>query len=111
VVKDNYPELEKIHKLFDVVEEDSDICISVGGDGTLLKAVNEFDGPVLPIGGRSEKSLGFYADFRVQDMDLVLEQLLQGYTIERYRKIGFEFEGLKHYALNEVRLFRGDCKK
>ena len=109
VVKKKYSELEKIHKLFDVVDENADICIAVGGDGTLLKAVSEFDGPVLPIGGRTERSLGFYSDFRVQDMDLVLEQLLQGYTIEKHRKIGFEFKGKKHYALNEVRLFRGDC--
>ncbi len=109
VIKKNYPELEKVYQLFDVVETKADICISVGGDGTLLKAVSEFDGPVLPIGGRSEKSLGFYADFRVQDMDVALDQLLQGHTIEEFRKIEFEFKGKKHYALNEVRLFRGDC--
>ncbi|MFX1520470.1 MAG: NAD(+)/NADH kinase [Promethearchaeota archaeon] len=109
VAKKDYPELEKIHTLFDVVEENAEICISVGGDGTLLKAVNEFDGPVLPIGGQSEKSLGFYADFRIQEMDIALEQLLQGYVIEKHRKIGFEFKGKKHYALNEVRIFRGDC--
>ena len=60
VIKKNYPELEKVYQLFDVVETNADICISVGGDGTLLKAVSEFDGPVLPIGGVSEKSLGYY---------------------------------------------------
>ena len=44
--KKNYPELKKLYSKFDV-SDDAEICLAVGGDGTFIKAANEFDGPIL----------------------------------------------------------------
>ena len=106
--KRDYPEVKKIYEKFDVVEKDADVCIAIGGDGTLLRAAMEFDGPILPIGERSRKSLGFYSDFGIDELDEALQQLMEGFSIEEYRKLEFEFKNKKYSVVNEVRVFRGN---
>ena len=45
------------------------MCLAVGGDGTFIKAANEFDGPILPV--RSFSSF------------LSITELVRGFSIDR----------------------------
>ena len=57
ISKKNYPKLKKLYSKFDI-SEDAEVCLAVGGDGTFIKAANEFDGPILPV--RSDSTFTAY---------------------------------------------------
>lgn len=55
-----------------------DIILSLGGDGTLLKAAHLTELETIPLAGINLGSLGFMADIEVEDIDQAVEALLQG---------------------------------
>lgn len=110
VKKKDYPELRKLYETFDV-SEDGEICLAVGGDGTFLEATREFKGPILPVRGGEKDSLGFHADFAVEDMDEIINGLkCNSYTIEEYSKLKMTYKGRVYNAVNDVSLFRASPK-
>ncbi|MDQ1280337.1 MAG: kinase [Thermoproteota archaeon] len=110
VKKKEYPQLKKLHESFDI-SEDSEVCLAVGGDGTFLEAAREFKGPILPIRGGEKDSLGFHADFTVEDIDEIISELKQNsYTVEEYSKLKITCKGRVYNAVNDVVLFRASPK-
>jgi len=105
ISKKNYPELKKFYSEFSV-SEDAKICIAVGGDGTFIKAANEFECPILPIRSNEKNSTGYYADVSFKDIKFIIKSLLsRNYKVEEIgRKIEVEYEKSKYYAVNEILL-------
>ncbi len=105
ISKKNYPELKKFYTAFRVSRRGA-ICLAIGGDGTFIKAANEFDGPILPIRSDEKESTGYYADVSLEDIDLIINRLKKKkYRVEELsRKIELIYNGKKYYGVNEILL-------
>ncbi|MFV0255314.1 MAG: NAD kinase [Erysipelotrichaceae bacterium] len=91
------------------LENDSpDLVISVGGDGTVLAAVQKYlaDLERVVFLGVNTGTLGFFTDYQGDEIDCMIEELLSEkvFTIEKKRLIVGDVAGKKYYALNEIRL-------
>ena len=62
------PELKGKHSEFDGDDFDADFVISIGGDGTLLKAASRVGTKQTPIIGVNMGRLGFLADIGADDI-------------------------------------------
>ncbi len=105
VSKKNYPELKKLYGAFNVSQK-GDICLAIGGDGTFIKAANDFDCPILPIRSEEKQSTGYYADVSLNDIDFIVESLKKRrYRVEELsKKIGLSYNGKKYFGINEILL-------
>lgn len=89
-----------------------DMAISLGGDGTFLKAARCIGATGIPIVGINTGRLGFLADVSADDMETFFEHLHAGrYTIRERGLleliIGDDTEHPK-YALNEIAVSKHD---
>lgn len=102
--RDDYPELRKLRKAFNVVSKGGEICIALGGDGTFVHAAMKHDIPILPIRVEENGSSGFYADFSSKYIDKVISGLNSGmYRIENAgNKLELIYNGRSYYAVNEI---------
>lgn len=75
----------------DVKRDDIDLLVSLGGDGTLLRAARSVFGRGIPVLGINLGSLGFLTSVSAQGIDGGLRQVLSGgYTIEKRRTLEAE---------------------
>ena len=91
---------------------DLDMAISLGGDGTFLKAARYVGDTGIPIVGINTGRLGFLADVSANEMELFFAQLHEGHHIVRERSlleliIGDDIEH-PSYALNEITVSKHD---
>lgn len=78
------------------VNQDTDLVMVLGGDGTILKAARELAGDV-PILGVNMGTVGFLCNFEGIDIDKYLEPILAGYyTVEERMML-------------EVKVFEDSC--
>lgn len=83
-----------------------DIIIAIGGDGTIIKASHLY--PNAVIFGIHTGHLGFYANYSVDELDLVIDDINNNsYSIERLKLLSCEIEDslgniIKENALNEI---------
>ncbi len=95
------------------VEEDIDFVISLGGDGTFLKAASRVGDRQIPIIGVNMGRLGFLADVLPSEIEEALNNVLTGnYTIEEHAVIQAEttdgvLEG-SPFALNDIAVLKRD---
>ncbi len=88
----------------------TDLVISVGGDGTLLKVSRIFQdiSPLIlpvPCGRRTV----LYEDIDPSQIDTVIEKLLKGeFTIQLLDRIRIHYENSDYHALNEIALISVD---
>jgi len=82
-------------------EIDTDIIITVGGDGTILKTLEYLDGKVF---GINEGRLGYLTEVEPEEAIEGLERVLNDdYHIEKRRKLQVSLNGERLYdALNEA---------
>lgn len=90
-----------------------DVMISIGGDGTFLRAVSIIRDFGIPIVGINSGRLGFLANISREDMEESLIALMKGhYSIEQRSVIEVETDNGKidefPYALNEVSVQKKD---
>jgi NAD+ kinase len=80
---------------------DSDIIITVGGDGTILKTLEYLDGKVF---GINEGRMGFLTEVQPEQAIAGLERILkEDFSIEERQKIKVTLNGERLYdALNEA---------
>jgi len=93
---------------FEVVEEEADLCIAIGGDGAFLRMIKKtnFNSNTYYI-GINTGTLGFAQEVKVEDLDSFIDKLNNNeYKIE---EIGVEEVTVTHskgtskfYALNEI---------
>lgn len=91
----------------------ADYVISMGGDGTFLKAAVRVGIKSIPLIGINMGRLGFLADVLPGEVETALQAVLEGnYNIEEHTAIqistnGGDFDG-SHYALNDIAVLKRD---
>lgn len=100
-------------EVFDDDKIEADYVISLGGDGTFLKAAGKVGARGIPIIGINMGRLGFLADVAPNEVEAALDEIYQGtHRIESHSVIGLEVEGdaleISPYALNDISLLKRD---
>ena len=100
-------------KVFADDDFDADIVISMGGDGTFLKAASRVRQKMIPILGINMGRLGFLADVSPSDIEKCLDAIYEeDYSIENRALIQVTTDGepLEGYncALNDVAILKRD---
>ena len=100
-------------KTFSKLDASFDLLISIGGDGTILRAISYVKDLGIPIVGINTGRLGFLATIQTDDIEAAIDQLFKGdYKISERSLLSVNTEP-KHtdisetnFALNEVTLSR-----
>jgi NAD+ kinase len=93
----------------EIVVEQSEVIISVGGDGTLLRTARLVVGSNKPILGINVGRLGFLANVAQDKIDYALEQTANGHIVIDQRSLleATLPDGSTHVALNEFLFSKG----
>ena len=91
----------------------TDYAISLGGDGTFLRAASRVGAKQIPIIGVNMGRLGFLADVLPNEIDEVLDDLYKGdFDIDERSVIKIETENevieTSPYALNDISILKRD---
>ncbi|MDD5861245.1 MAG: NAD kinase [Prevotella sp.] len=91
----------------------ADFVISMGGDGTLLRAASRIGDREIPIIGINMGRLGFLADVLPQEIEPTLEKVFAGdYDVEDHTVIECEADGQQidtvPFALNDIAILKRD---
>lgn len=104
---------DKRLQTYDALDESFDLLISVGGDGTILRAVTYLRDFSIPIVGINTGRLGFLATIQVNEVELAIDHILQGnYRISERSLLTVETDipnsdlSKINFALNEVAISR-----
>ncbi|MBK9176217.1 MAG: NAD kinase [Flavobacteriales bacterium] len=97
----------------DIERQDLDLCISLGGDGTLLDSVALLGRAGIPVLGINLGRLGFLSNVRLEEVDEALAALKEGRYALQDRSllevIGHDaLLGTDNFALNEVSIHKRD---
>ena len=92
---------------------DADFVISMGGDGTFLRAAGRVGNRQIPILGINMGRLGFLADVLPSEIESTLDRVLSGdYIIEDHTVIKLESDGevvsCNPFALNDIAVLKRD---
>lgn len=92
---------------------DADFVVSMGGDGTLLRAAGVVGDKNIPILGINMGRLGFLADIVPSEIESALDSLYSGdYTLEKHSVIRVEADGNPlpgvNCALNDIAVLKRD---
>ena len=104
----------KADKVFDDGEFTADFVISMGGDGTFLKAAARVGDKGYPIMGINMGRLGFLADVGPAEIEQSLRAIYRGdYKLEEHNVIMVETEGSSRIlgcpcALNDIAVLKRD---
>ena len=99
--------------LFDGDNFTADMVISIGGDGTFLKAARRVGKKGIPILGINTGRLGFLADISPEEMEETFDEIQSGrYSVEERSVLQLICDD-KHlqdapYALNEIAVLKRD---
>ena len=112
-LKDNQRLSVNATKVFNGDDFDADFVISMGGDGTFLKAASRVGHKDIPILGVNMGRLGFLADISPDDIEHCINALAQDdFAIESRALIQVEADGNLlgdfSYALNDVAILKRD---
>ena len=112
-LKDNQRLDIKATKLFTDDDFDADFVISMGGDGTFLKAASRVGAKSIPILGVNMGRLGFLADISPEQFPPTLDALYRDdYYLESRALIQVETDGASlgtyNCALNDVAILKRD---
>lgn len=99
--------------LFDEDDFMADMVISIGGDGTFLKAASRVGNKGIPILGINTGRLGFLADISPEEMEKTFEEIHAGqYSVEDRSVLQLicdeEHLQFSPYALNEIAVLKRD---
>jgi NAD+ kinase len=83
-------------------EKKADIVLSFGGDGTMLFASKLMMDSGIPIMGFNVGKLGFLAEYTVSELELALENLMNGnFRVVERSVLECEINGKVYYAIND----------
>lgn len=91
----------------------ADMVLSIGGDGTFLKAASRVGKKEIPILGINTGRLGFLADVLPDQMEDAFDEIYQGYYLAEPRRVlkltcnGHVLKGYP-YGLNEIAVLKRD---
>jgi len=102
-------------KVFHEIKSSDNIeyLFSIGGDGTLLRAITYVKDSNIPVLGINTGRLGFISSVSTDQLDVVIDNVLEGnYKIRRRTVLKLETEnnlfGNTNFALNEVAIVKKD---
>ena len=112
-LKDNQRLNVPATKVFTEDDFEADFVISMGGDGTFLKAAGRVGNKDIPILGVNMGRLGFLADISPDDIEQCLEALFtDDYALQARALIQVEADGQPlgspSFALNDVAILKRD---
>ena len=85
----------------------ADLVVSLGGDGTMLRAMRLADGERAPVLGVNLGKLGFLAEVDVPDLPAALSAIdAHDFTVEPRLAVDAEFNGSKVTAFNDIAVVR-----
>ena len=95
------------------LQENADILLSIGGDGTLLNTITLIRDSSIPVLGINTGRLGFISSVSTDQIDNALNQLLKKeYTLEERTLLQLDTDnqlfGETNFALNEVTVLKKD---
>ena len=98
---------------FKELDKSFDLLISIGGDGTILKAITFVKDLSIPIVGVNTGRLGFLAKIQIENIEQVIEEIiLKNYSISERTLIEVSTSEINqqlsklNFALNEITLSR-----
>ena len=93
--------------------QECDVCVTLGGDGTMLGAARLLARSGVPIIGVNAGRLGFITDISIGDMPRMLPAMLQGKYVSDSRGVlegtlyHHEKEVCRHLAVNDISVAHG----
>ena len=102
-----------IYKSFDVLFEDAEMIITVGGDGTLLHCADIAARANIPILGINAGKLGYLTELDITEIDMLSKLFSNDYTVEPRSMLTAAVirEGVAvftEHGLNDAVISRGD---
>ncbi|HXF43466.1 MAG TPA: NAD(+)/NADH kinase [Pyrinomonadaceae bacterium] len=70
--------VENLDPSNNALKEGLDLAIVLGGDGTMISTARFLDGSETPVLGINYGSLGYLTEFRIEELDLALNAVLDG---------------------------------
>jgi NAD+ kinase len=103
----------EVDRLFDGDDFEADMVISIGGDGTFLKAARRAGRKDIPILGINTGRLGFLADISPEEMTDTFREIYAGkYSVEERSVLRLYCDNEQFsespYALNEIAVLKHD---
>ena len=104
----------RIDGVFDGDDFEADYVVSMGGDGTFLKAASRVGAKGIPIMGVNMGRLGFLADVGPSEIEHALAAIYAGdYKVEEHVPVMVETEGVSQlqgspFALNDIAVLKRD---
>ena len=103
----------EVSGVFDNYNFDVDFVISIGGDGTFLRAASMVGSNGTPIIGVNTGRLGFLADIHPDEIDHAIAEIADGhYAVEPHAVIMVEADGEiiegSPFALNDIAVLKRD---
>lgn len=103
----------EVSGVFDNYNFDVDFVISIGGDGTFLRAASMVESKGTPIIGVNTGRLGFLADIHPDEIDHAIAEIADGhYAVEPHAVIMVEADGEiiegSPFALNDIAVLKRD---
>lgn len=92
----------------DVMPDDIDCILVLGGDGTLIRAARELPSGDVPMLGINMGTLGYLTEVEVSDLEKSIDQLMAGdvYVEKRMLLQGHVQDQVPNLALNDIVLTR-----
>lgn len=99
---------EEGHIIPGTVPENADCALVLGGDGTMIRAIRDMGGSVLPLLGINLGTLGYLADVELKDFHSALNRLFVDMPDieERMMLEGVTGKGKRNIAVNDIVLTR-----
>lgn len=99
--------------IFSMLDFDADLAVSLGGDGTFLRAARFVRNRGIPILGINIGHLGFMAEVNPEDIQGMINDICEeNYVVERRSVIEADLSGgslgIYPFALNEVAVLKQD---
>lgn len=98
---------------FETLDESFDVLVSIGGDGTILRAITFVMQLDIPIVGINTGRLGFLATIQVEDIESAVQHIIDGkYNISERSLLSVETSPKNdaiselNFALNEIAVSR-----
>jgi NAD+ kinase len=87
--------------------DDVELCVVLGGDGTILRALQRYAGTDVPVFAINFGEIGFLATAERDDADAAIDRALGGqYDLLRLPGIVLELDGQRQVAINDVAIHR-----
>jgi NAD+ kinase len=89
------------------VKDDVELCVVLGGDGTILRALQRYAGTGVPVFAINFGEIGFLATIEPEDIDDGIRRALEGdFELLRLPGIVVDLDGETQTAVNDIAIHR-----